>query len=203
MTDPKKKVSDISDKKVMNGFYTGSLLISTPDILDPRFSSSVIYLISHDEKGAMGFIINKPMQGIHLTDILKRNVTKINIDDDIDYTVFFGGPVEFKSGFLLHSSEYEIKNSTLKINDNFCLTYDTRALTDIFEGKGPISSLFMLGYAGWYPGQLEKEIMEDSWLVTKANPELVFSKNYSDKYNWSLDLLGINNAFFSRNSGKA
>ena len=97
------------------------------------------------------------------------------------HTVFFGGPVEFKSGFLLHSTEYEIKNTSLKIDNNFCLTNDTKALSDIFEGNGPVSSLFMLGYAGWYPGQLEKEIKEDSWLVVNADPELVFNKSHSEK----------------------
>ena len=76
------------------------------------------------------------------------------------------------------------------------MTNDTKALSDIFEGNGPVSSLFMLGYAGWYPGQLEKEIKEDSWLVVNADPELVFNKSHSEKYNLSLKLLGIENAYF-------
>ena len=74
---------------------------------------------------------------------------------------------------------------------------------DIFEGNGPVSSLFMLGYAGWYPGQLEKEIMEDSWLVVNADPKLVFNKSHSQKYNLCLKLLGIENAYFSSDCGKA
>ena len=129
--------------------------------------------------------------------------TKKNICYSKNYKVLFGGPVEFKSGFLLHSTDYEIKNTTLKINDSFCLTNDVKALEDLNEGKGPLSSLFMLGYAGWYPGQLEKEILEDSWLVANPDPELVFSESYSDKYSLSLKLLGIENAYFSSGSGKA
>lgn len=198
----KKHLSDNADRKIINGFYKGSLLVSTPDILDPRFSRSVIYLISHNEKGAMGFIINKPIDDIQLSDIIKKENSSKNIAIKKN-TVFFGGPVEFKSGFLLHSTEYEIKNTSLKIDDNFCLTNDTKALSDIFEGNGPVSSLFMLGYAGWYPGQLEKEIMEDSWLVVNADPELVFNKSHSKKYDLSLKLLGIENAYFSSDCGKA
>ncbi len=196
-------LSDNPDRNIINGFYKGSLLVSTPDILDQRFSKSVIYLISHNEKGAMGFIINKPIDDIQLSDIIKIKNSNKNKANKKKHTVFFGGPVELKSGFLLHSTEYEIKNTSLKIDDNFCLTNDTKALSDIFEGNGPISSLFILGYAGWYPGQLEKEIMEDSWLVVNADPELVFNKSHSQKYNLSLKLLGIKNAYFSSDCGKA
>ena len=203
MSKEKSKLTDTIDTKIIDGFYAGSLLVSTPDILDPRFNRSVIYLISHNEKGAMGFIINKPIDDIQLSDIIKKENSSKNIAIKKKNTVFFGGPVEFKSGFLLHSTEYEIKNTSLKIDDNFCLTNDTKALSDIFEGNGPVSSLFMLGYAGWSPGQLEKEIMEDSWLVANADPELVFNNSFSDKYNLSLEVLGIENAFFSSSSGKA
>lgn len=205
MSKENNKLTDIIDTKIIHGFYAGSLLVSTPDILDPRFNRSVIYLISHNEKGAMGFIINKPIEDIYLSDIIKKEGSKNKINTNINKNnrVLFGGPVEFKSGFLLHSTEYEIENTTLKINDHFCLTNDTLAISDINEGKGPISSLFMLGYAGWSPGQLEKEIMEDSWLVAKADPELVFSNNYLDKYNLSLEVLGIESAFFSSSSGQA
>ena len=203
MSKEKNKLTDIIDTKIIDGFYAGSLLVSTPDILDPRFNRSVIYLISHNEKGAMGFIINKPIEDIQLTDIIKVENSKKNVDNNKNHRVLFGGPVELKSGFLLHSTEYEIRNTTLKINNQFCLTNDSKALSDIYDGKGPVSSLFMLGYAGWSSGQLEKEIMEDSWLVVNADPELVFNKSYSDKYNLSLELLGIENAFFSSRSGKA
>ena len=199
----KKLLIDNAYRKSINGFYKGSLLVSTPDMLDPRFSRSVIYLISHNEKGAMGFIINKPIDDIKLSDIIEIKNSSNNIAFQKKNTVFFGGPVEFKSGFLLHSTEYQIKNTSLKIDDNFCLTNDTKALSDIFEGNGPVSSLFMLGYAGWYPGQLEKEIIEDSWLVANADPELVFNKSHSEKYNLSLKLLGIENAYFSSDCGRA
>jgi len=203
MSKDKKKLTDFLEKKIISGFYAGSLLVSTPDILDPRFIRSVIYLISHNERGAMGFIINKPIEDIYLSDIIRVKGSNNNINTNNNNKVLFGGPVEYKSGFLLHSNDYEIKNTTLKIDTHFCLTNDTKAISDMYKGKGPVSSLFMLGYAGWSPGQLEKEIMEDSWLVAKADPQLVFSHNYSDKYSLSLEVLGIENAFFSSESGEA
>ena len=199
----KKHLTENADRNFINGFYKGSLLVSTPEMLDPRFSRSVIYLISHNEKGAMGFIINKPIEGIYLSDIIRVNGSKKKNDSNKNNIVLFGGPVEYNNGFLLHSKEYQIKNTTLKINEHFSLTNDTKAISDVYKGKGPVSSLFMLGYAGWSPGQLEKEIMEDSWLVTNADPELVFNNSFSDKYNLSLEVLGIENAFFSSSSGKA
>ena len=209
MSNEKNKLTDTIDTKIIDGFYAGSLLVSTPDILDPRFNRSVIYLISHNDKGAMGFIINKPIENINLSDIIRVNESKKNIDTNKNINtnknniVLFGGPVEYKRGFLLHSKEYQIKNTTLKINEHFSLTNDTKAISDVYKGKGPVSSLFMLGYAGWSPGQLEKEIMEDSWLVANADPELVFNNSFSNKYNLSLEVLGIENAFFSSSSGKA
>ena len=203
MSKEKKKLAHKINQKIIKGFYTGSLLVSTPDILDPRFNKSVIYIISHNNKGAMGFIINKPIEDVNLSDILKIKQPKNIVDSKKNHSVLFGGPVEFKNGFLLHSTDYEINNITLKINDKFYLTNDTKAIEDLYQGNGPCSSLFMLGYAGWYPGQLEKEILEDSWLVVNADPELVFSTSYSNKYNLSLEMLGIENAFFSSGSGKA
>ena len=203
MSKEKSKLTDTIDTKIIDGFYAGSLLVSTPDILDPSFNRSVIYLISHNDKGAMGFIINKPIEGIYLSDIIKVNGSQKKVDTNKNNVVLFGGPVEYNNGFLLHSKEYQIKNTTLKINEHFSLTNDTKAISDVYKGKGPVSSLFMLGYAGWSPGQLEKEIMEDSWLVANADPELVFNNSFSDKYNLSLEILGIENAFFSSSSGKA
>ena len=98
----KKLLTENADRKFINGFYKGSLLVSTPDMLDPRFSRSVIYLISHNEKGAMGFIINKPIDDIQLNDIIETENSNKNIAFQKKNTVFFVGPVEFKSVFLLH-----------------------------------------------------------------------------------------------------
>ena len=188
--------------KVVKGFYEGSLLVSTPAILDPRFHKAVIYMISHNAKGAMGLIINKPMEELNFYEIVTWIISNDN-KKKLSQRVLFGGTVEFKRGFLLHSSEYYISGSTLKLNTNYNLTNDNKALEDICKGKGPVSSLFTLGYAGWHAGQLEKEILEDSWLVAKSDPYIVFGDNFSEKYNLTLCSLGIENAYLANDSGRA
>ena len=188
--------------KVLKGFYEGSLLISTPSILDPRFNKTVIYMLSHNRKGAMGLIINKPMKELDFQELV-RGIVSTNTEGQGVQTVFFGGPVEFNRGFLLHSSEYYIPGKTLKLGNNYNLTNDTKALEDVCEGKGPISSVFTLGYSGWYAGQLEREILEDSWLVAQADPSIVFGRNHSEKYDFSLSSIGVNNGYLASKSGRA
>ena len=208
MTDGKsdahqdKEIEKNPFPEVVKGFYEGSLLVSTPAILDPRFHKAVIYMISHNEKGAMGLIINKPMEELDFHEI----VTGISLKDNqkkVNQTVLFGGPVEFERGFLLHSSEYCLAGTTIKLDGQYNLTNDTKALEDICKGKGPVFRLFTLGYAGWYGGQLEREILEDSWLVAKADPSIIFGENFSEKYEISLGSLGVKNAYFVNESGRA
>ena len=188
--------------KVLKGFYEGSLLISTPSILDPRFNRTVIYMLSHNKKGAMGLIINKPMKELDFHELV-TGMASGNNEGQVDQTVLFGGPVEFQRGFLLHSSEYYIPGKTLKLGNNYNLTNDTKALEDVCEGRGPISSVFTLGYSGWYAGQLEREILEDAWLVAQADPSIIFGRNHSEKYDFSLSSIGINKGYLATKSGRA
>ena len=132
MSKEKSKLTDTIDTKIIDGFYAGSLLVSTPDILDPRFNRSVIYLISHNEKGAMGFIINKPIEDIYLSDIIRVKGPKKKIDTNKNNTVLFGGPVEYKTGFLLHSNEYQ--SETTKNFGSISISQDYNILFDIQLG---------------------------------------------------------------------
>ena len=208
MTDNKSnstlgsKTEEKDFTKVLKGFYEGSLLISTPSILDPRFNRTVIYMLSHNKKGAMGLIINKPMKELDFHELV-TGMSSGNTEGQLGQTVLFGGPVEFQRGFLLHSSEYYIPGKTLKLGNNYNLTNDTKALEDVCEGRGPISSVFTLGYSGWYAGQLEREILEDAWLVAQADPSIIFGKNHSEKYDFSLSSIGINNGYLATKSGRA
>ena len=190
-----------SSPEIMHGYYEGSLLVSSPSILDPRFKKAVIYLVSHNANGAMGLIINKPLEDISFHEIVLgyaevRNKQKKK-------AVLFGGPVDFQRGFLLHSSEYKIDGVTLEINQHFHLTNDNKVLKELCAGTGPAMSLFTLGYSGWTAGQLEREVQEDSWLVAKADPSLVFSENFGKKYTQSLASLGIRDAFLVTETGNA
>ena len=145
---------------------------------------------------------NKPMKELDFHELV-TGMASGNTEGQVGQTVLFGGPVEFQRGFLLHSSEYYIPGKTLKLGDNYNLTNDTKALEDVCEGKGPISSVFTLGYSGWSAGQLEREILAAAWLVAPAAPSIVFGRNYSQKYDFSLSSIGINNGYLASKSGSA
>ena len=147
---------------------------------DERFSRSVIYICAHSSEGAMGIIVNQPAANISFPDLLVK-LDVIPAADLIqlpssagDVKVLKGGPVETERGFVLHSADFFIENSTLPIDDGICLTATLDILKAIARGDGPASAILALGYAGWAPGQLESEIQQNGWLHCTADPELIF-----------------------------
>lgn len=180
----------------------GKLLIAMPGMGDPRFEKSVIYLCAHSEKGAMGLIINKPVQDLNFTDLLKQLSIPMG-DKRQDIRVHFGGPVENGRGFVLHSSDYDIDQATLKVDDEFGMTATLEVLQAIARGNGPAESLLALGYSGWGPGQLEDEIIQNGWLTSDATPEIVFASKNGSKWEAALEALGINAFTLSATAGHA
>ena len=141
---------------------TGKLLVAMPNMGDPRFENSVIYMVAHSEEGAMGLIVNKPTPEVRFQDLLKQ--LKIDVEPNMrELKVHFGGPVENGRGFVLHSSDYVSNASTLRVNRHFGMTSTLDVLEDIAQGIGPTASLMVLGYSGWAPGQLEDEIARNGW----------------------------------------
>ena len=146
------------------GFLDGQMLIAMPAMLDNRFARSVIYVCAHSSEGAMGIVVNHPAPNINFSDLL----VKLNVIPSADairlptrtgvVKVMRGGPVETERGFVLHSADFFIENSTLPIDDGICLTATIDILKAIARGDGPESAILALGYAGWAPGQLENEI---------------------------------------------
>jgi putative transcriptional regulator len=114
-----------------------------------------------------------------------------------------GGPVETSRGFVLHSADYFIENSTLPIDDHVCLTATLEILKAIAAGSGPANAMLALGYAGWAPGQLENEIQENGWLFCRATPELIFDPDLDSKYGRALGLIGIDQARLASDAGHA
>lgn len=151
----------------------GYFLIATSNMPDPRFARRVIYMCSHDEEdGAMGFIVNQPVPEITLADVylsMKLPAPEFELPH-----VFMGGPVEMEAAFFLHSSEYN-SSGFMDVNNSIRLSRDPRILNDIAENKGPKEYLFLLGYAGWGPGQLETELMHEGWLTLPAESEDIFN----------------------------
>lgn len=181
---------------------TGKLLIAMPGMGDPRFAHAVIFLTSFDEEGAMGLIVNKPADGILLSDVLDQ--LSPNIDSAKGTLgVHFGGPVETGRGFVLHSEEYHSAIHTLKIEGGFGLTATLDVLEDLAKGDGPEKALLMLGYSGWGPGQLEAEIAQNGWLTAEATPELVFDLPDAQKWEAALRSLGIDPLVLSASAGRA
>ncbi len=162
------------------GFLDGQLLIAMPGILDDRFARSVIYVCAHSEEGAMGIIVNRPAERVDFPQLLVQ-LKIIGPDEAIrlpaeasSLLVLHGGPVDTSRGFVLHSNDFSIDNSTLPIGSGVSLTATIEILRAIATGAGPGRALLALGYAGWGAGQLEAELQQNGWLNCPADPALIF-----------------------------
>lgn len=183
------------------GYLVGQLLIATPQISDPRFSRTVVYVCAHGPEGAMGLVVNRRIGSAPLPDLLEQ----LGIDiptDGREVSLFFGGPVESERGFVLHSAEY-LQDSTLKIDSNVALTASAEILKDIAEGCGPRKSIVVLGYAGWAPGQLETEIRNNGWLHASADELLIFDEELDTKWEMALAKIGVDSSMLSGQAGNA
>lgn len=191
------------------GFLDGQMLIAMPAMSDERFARSVIYVCAHSSEGAMGIVVNHPAANIKFPDLLVQlevipEAERIQLPVQAEeVTVLKGGPVETGRGFVLHSSDFFIENSTLPIDQGICLTATLDILKAIASGTGPASAILALGYAGWAPGQLEQEIQQNGWLHCAADSELVFGSDTGHKYEKALRKLGIDLAMLSSESGHA
>jgi putative transcriptional regulator len=164
---------------------TGQLLVATPEMRDPRFAETVIYMLWHNAEGAFGLVINRPLAKGPLEDLLKG----FGIDNPEakgEIIVHYGGPVSPRAGFVLHSDDVLLADST-KVANGIAMTADASLLEAMARGKGPRQSLFMLGYAGWARGQLEGEIMAGSWFVVPGDSALIFGKDASQKWQQAID----------------
>ena len=190
------------------GYLDGQMLIAMPTMGDERFSRSVIYMCAHSSEGAMGIIVNHPAAHISFSDLLVQlNVIpaadNIQLPQAGDVKVMKGGPVDTQRGFVLHSSDFYVENSTLPIDEGVCLTATLDILKAIARGDGPKSAILALGYAGWAPGQLEQEINQNGWLHCPADPELIFGEDTEGKYAKALRKIGIDLGMLSSEAGHA
>jgi putative transcriptional regulator len=171
----------------------GNFLISTPQMPDPRFQEQVIYLCAHNEEGAMGLVINNPNPEITLLDVLHGS--SLNIPEGPLPPVHMGGPVEIDAGFILFCEEVAERYS-VEIKPGIFLSRDSRLLEDISQGKGPKIFLFMLGYAGWGAGQLENELVDNSWLTVPADVDVLFHTPDEQKWRLAAQKFGIDISIF-------
>jgi putative transcriptional regulator len=191
------------------GYLDGQMLIAMPAMADDRFARSLIYVCAHSSEGAMGIVVNHPAPNINFSDLLVK-LDVIPAADVIQLPsragvvkVMRGGPVETERGFVLHSADFFIENSTLPINDGICLTATIDILKAIARGDGPASAILALGYAGWAPGQLENEIQGNGWLHCAPDPDLIFGTDVGNKYDKALKKIGIDPGMLSSEAGHA
>ena len=191
------------------GYLDGQMLIAMPSMRDARFSRTLIYMCAHSFEGAMGIVINQPASNVTFSDLLVQ-LEVIPAADLIQLPqragtvkVLKGGPVETGRGFVLHSADFFLENSTLPIDEGVCLTATLDILKAIARGDGPRSAVLALGYAGWAPGQLENEIHQNGWLHCAADFELIFGQNNDAKYELALKKIGIHPGMLSSEAGHA
>ena len=181
---------------------TGQLLVAMPQMQDPRFARSVVYMCAHSEDaGAMGLVINKKIDALTLDELYKH----LNIEpagSNRPRPVHFGGPVDPGRGFVLHSADYR-EQATLDLTDNFAMTATLDILRAIGKGEGPQQCLLALGYAGWAPGQLDAEIQANGWLMVAADAELVFDAELDKKWQRALEKIGVSPSMLSSDAGHA
>lgn len=192
-----------------SGYLDGQFLLAMPGMADTRFTRSVVYICAHSSDGAMGLVINQPARKITFSDLLLQ-LDLVAPEDLIrlptpaeKLPVLKGGPVETGRGFVLHTADFFIDNSTLPIDESVSLTATVDILRAIAKGDGPRKAMLALGYAGWSPGQLEEEIQQNGWLNVPADPSLLFDGDVESKYGRALRLLGIDPAMLSGEAGHA
>ena len=181
----------------------GQFLLAMPNMGDPRFLRSVVYIVAHDSEGAMGFIINKRAEGLSLGDILKDMPETVAKTGLVNLPVYVGGPVQNDRGFVLHTSDYEKTHNTLSQELPIALTQSADVLVDAAHGRGPEKMRLFLGYAGWGPGQIEGELQDNAWLVCDANIAEIFTSQSDDLYEKCVAAMGIDLALLSNEGGEA
>jgi putative transcriptional regulator len=168
----------------------GQLLVAAPDLQDPNFRETVVYLVHHDQAGAMGLVVNRVLGTGPLDEMLEGLGMPPDGAADLELRVHYGGPVEPARGFMLHSPDYRAED-TVVLSDLVALTVSPGILQDIAAGKGPRRSLFALGYAGWGPEQLESELAAGAWVVVEPDAELLFDEQPETKWQRAFDRRGI------------
>ena len=161
--------------------FAGKLLVADTSMQDPRFAESIIYLVRHDEGGAFGLIINKPMTKLPLAKLLSQ-LDREGATTGLELELYFGGPVQGELGFVLHSRNFTAQGATMTVEDGLLVSGVRRVLRAIAGQKGPEKALFTMGYTGWASGQLEGELERGDWSVIDADEALVFDLPVPEKW---------------------
>ncbi len=180
---------------------TNHFLVAMPGLSESSFGGSVVFVAEHTAKGALGLVINRPME-LDLQSLFERIDLKLDLPCLAQSPVYYGGPVQTDRGFVLHSPVGSW-GSTVAVGDDVGLTSSKDVLEAVARGQGPQQMLVTLGYSGWGPGQLEEELGANSWLTMGADRDVIFNAPAEDRLSRAYGLLGINPAFLSSAAGHA
>ncbi|MDX8378871.1 MAG: YqgE/AlgH family protein [Gallionella sp.] len=180
---------------------THHFLIAMPAMQEGFFAGTLTYICEHDENGALGLVINRPIS-LTLAEMFHQINIPLHHPARASMPVYVGGPVQTERGFVLHNRTKDWQ-STLRIKDGLALTTSKDILEALGEGEGPDNFLITLGYAGWEAGQLEHEINENTWLTVAATEHILFGLPPEEKFSAAMDLLGVNYAMLVEDAGHA
>jgi len=180
---------------------THHFLIAMPNMVDPYFAKSLTYICEHNDQGALGVVINRPID-LSLQALFERINLQLQPRELHDIPVYFGGPVQTDRGFVLHQPVGEW-HSTLKVRDSLGLTTSKDILEAVGRGNGPAKMLVTLGYSGWAAGQLEHELGQNAWLTVEAGEQIIFDLPAEEKLPAAMELLGVDFASLSEDTGHA
>jgi putative transcriptional regulator len=180
---------------------THHFLIAMPNMVDPYFAKSLTYICEHTDQGALGVVINRPID-LSLQALFERINLKLEPRELHDLPVYFGGPVQTDRGFVLHQPVGEW-HSTLKVRNSLGLTTSKDILEAVGRGSGPAKMLVTLGYSGWAAGQLEHELGQNAWLTVEAGEQIIFELPAEEKLPAAMELLGVDFARLSEDTGHA
>ena len=184
---------------------SNQFLIAMPGMLDDSFAGSVVYLCEHTERGALGLVINKPID-ITLKNLFEKVELSLDREELAELPVYFGGPVQTERGFVLHEkqgAEPGPYSSTMSVPGGLEMTTSRDVLEALSSGAGPKRVLVTLGYSGWQAGQLEDEMSRNGWINVGAAPEIIFDTPVEERYERALSLLGIDPRMLSQEAGHA
>ncbi|CAO4841584.1 MAG: hypothetical protein CNLJKLNK_01094 [Holosporales bacterium] len=187
--------------KNVDGYLNGYLLMAMPSVMESRFEHAVIFVCGHDDNGAIGLVLNKPLPSVFLSELLEQ--LKMPYKKEIEKTpLHYGGPVEMSRGFVLHSRDYETANTVL-INEDYGITATLDVIKAIGEGNGPQNYMVALGYTGWKAGQLEQELLDNIWLVGSATANLIFKGASDLKWENAIKKEGLLKNYIPLGGGRA
>ncbi len=181
--------------------FANQLLIAMPGMADPNFSTTVTLICEHNDEGALGIVINRPTP-LTMSGLFEQLSVEDPNPQAAELPVLSGGPVGMERGFVLHGSNYSYEN-TLAVSGDIHLTLSRDIIDAMATGDGPDKTLIALGYAGWEAGQLEGEMLANSWLNVPANPEIVFDTPFDKRWDSAARTLGIDISAISTDAGHA